>query len=172
MCNFTHSVLFHTHRVILHTRLLYAVFFVARQLLSQIDVLSSVKFPGLKLRLCKKNDKYQVCQLGWLCLKSDLLLGEIRQVTELEMISELLAEVKNSGEVEEQAKSFSGFHPHLVSEQANRKPPTYKPPIWEITKSHRKFWTNWNVENLKPSVVVASCGVSWGQNSTAHRKWA
>ena len=50
------------------------------------------------------------------------------------MISELLAEVKNSGEVEEQAKSFSGFHPHLVSEQANRKPPTYKPPIWEINK--------------------------------------
>ena len=86
------------------------------------------------MRLCKKNDKYQVCQLGWLCLKSDLLLGEIRQVTELEMISELLAEVKNSGEVEEQAKSFSGFHPHLVSEQANRKPPTYKPPIWEINK--------------------------------------
>ena len=35
--------------------------FVARQLLSQIYALSSVKFPGLKLRLCKKNDKYEVC---------------------------------------------------------------------------------------------------------------
>ena len=32
----------------------------------------------------------------------------------------------------------------------------------KLTKSHRKFWTNWNVENLKPSVVVASCGVCWG----------
>ena len=35
--------------------------FVARQLLSRIYALLSVKFPGLKLRLCKKNDKYQVC---------------------------------------------------------------------------------------------------------------
>ena len=31
----------------------------------------------------------------------------------------------------------------------------------KLTKSHRKLRTNWNVENLKPSVVVASCGV-WG----------
>ena len=35
--------------------------FVARQLLSRIYALLSVKFPGLKLQLCKKNDKYQVC---------------------------------------------------------------------------------------------------------------
>ena len=35
--------------------------FVARQLLSRIYALLSVKFPGLKLRLCKKNDNYQVC---------------------------------------------------------------------------------------------------------------
>ena len=34
---------------------------VARQLLSRIYALSSVKFPGLKLRLCKKNDKNEVC---------------------------------------------------------------------------------------------------------------
>ena len=38
--------------------------FVARQLLSQIYVLSSVKFPDLKLRLCKENDKYEVCEMG------------------------------------------------------------------------------------------------------------
>ena len=35
--------------------------FVARQILSRIYALLSVKFPGLKLWLCKKNDKYQVC---------------------------------------------------------------------------------------------------------------
>ena len=28
----------------------------------QIYALSSVKFPHLKLRLCKKNDKYEVCE--------------------------------------------------------------------------------------------------------------
>ena len=32
--------------------------FVARKLLSRIYALSSVKFRGLNLRLCKKNDKY------------------------------------------------------------------------------------------------------------------
>ena len=37
--------------------------FVARQLLLQIYALSSVKFPNLKLRLCKINDKYQVWPL-------------------------------------------------------------------------------------------------------------
>ena len=36
--------------------------FVARQLLSRIYAILSVKFPGLKLRLCKKDDKYQVWQ--------------------------------------------------------------------------------------------------------------
>ena len=36
----------------------------------------------------------------------------------------------------------------------------------KLTKSHRKLRTNWNVENLKPSVVVASCGVwGWGAGS-------
>ena len=35
--------------------------FVARQFLSQIYVLLSVKFPGLKMCECKKNDKYEVC---------------------------------------------------------------------------------------------------------------
>ena len=36
--------------------------FVARQFLSQIYALLSVKFSGLKMCECKKNDKYQVCQ--------------------------------------------------------------------------------------------------------------
>ena len=36
-------------------------FFVATQLLSRIYALSSVKFSGLKLWLCKKCDKYEVC---------------------------------------------------------------------------------------------------------------
>ena len=35
--------------------------FVARQLLLQIYPLSSVRYPHLKLRLCKKHDKYEVC---------------------------------------------------------------------------------------------------------------
>ena len=35
--------------------------FVARQLLLRIYALSSVKFSGLKLWLCKKCDKYEVC---------------------------------------------------------------------------------------------------------------
>ena len=35
--------------------------FVVRQLLSRIYALSSVKFSGLKLWLCKKSDKYEVC---------------------------------------------------------------------------------------------------------------
>ena len=35
--------------------------FVAMQLLLQIYALSCVKFPGLELRLCIKDDKYQVC---------------------------------------------------------------------------------------------------------------
>ena len=35
--------------------------FVVRQLLSCIYALSSVKFSGLKLWLCKKSDKYEVC---------------------------------------------------------------------------------------------------------------
>ena len=53
--------------------------------------------------------------------------------------------------------------PQLLSKQTNRKPPS-KRQFGKLTKSHRKFWTNWNVENLKPSVVVASCGVwGWGQ---------
>ena len=34
--------------------------FVVRQLLSRIYALSSVKFSGLKLWLCKKSDKYEV----------------------------------------------------------------------------------------------------------------
>ena len=42
--------------------------FVAKQLLLRIYALSSVKFPGLKLRLCKKNDKYQV----WFPWKNDM----------------------------------------------------------------------------------------------------
>ena len=37
--------------------------FVARQFLSRIYALLSVKFPGLKMCECKKNDKYQVCTL-------------------------------------------------------------------------------------------------------------
>ena len=38
----------------------------------------------------------------------------------------------------------------------------------KLTKSHRKLRTNWNVENLKPSVVVASCGVwGWGGGQAA-----
>ena len=44
--------------------------FVARQLLLRIYALSSVKFSGLKLRLCKKCDKYEVwiksnCEKCW-----------------------------------------------------------------------------------------------------------
>ena len=35
-------------------------YFVARQFLSQIYTLLSVKFPGLKICECKKDDKYQV----------------------------------------------------------------------------------------------------------------
>ena len=35
--------------------------FVARQFLSQIYALLSVKFSDLKMCKCKKNDKYQVC---------------------------------------------------------------------------------------------------------------
>ena len=35
--------------------------FVATQLLLRIYALSSVKFSELKLRLCKKCDKYEVC---------------------------------------------------------------------------------------------------------------
>ena len=31
--------------------------------MSQIYALSSVKFPGLKLRLCNKKDKYELCKL-------------------------------------------------------------------------------------------------------------
>ena len=38
--------------------------FVARQFLSQIYALLSVKFSGLKMCECKKNDKYQVCSLN------------------------------------------------------------------------------------------------------------
>ena len=37
--------------------------FVVRQLLSRIYALSSVKFSGLKLWLCRKSDKYEVCEL-------------------------------------------------------------------------------------------------------------
>ena len=36
--------------------------FVATQLLLRIYALSSVKFSGLKLWLCKKCDKYEVCE--------------------------------------------------------------------------------------------------------------
>ena len=62
--NFTQQWLVYTHSVISHTgwnfaqicsrSLVYAV-------LSRIYALSSVKFPHLKLRLCKKDDKYEVC---------------------------------------------------------------------------------------------------------------
>ena len=38
--------------------------FVVRQLLSRIYALSSVKFSGLKLWLCKKSDNYEVCALS------------------------------------------------------------------------------------------------------------
>ena len=62
--------------------------------------------------------------------------------------------------MEEGVNSFLCF-PQLLSKQTNRKPPS-KRQFGKLTKSHRKFWTNWNVENLKPSVVVASCGVCWG----------
>ena len=31
--------------------------------------LSSVKFPHLNLRLCKKKDKYKVCPLAWIILE-------------------------------------------------------------------------------------------------------
>ena len=54
MCSFTHSVLFYTMCVILHTVVDYSI-------LSQIYALLSVKFSGLKICECKKNDKYQVC---------------------------------------------------------------------------------------------------------------
>ena len=60
MCYFTHCVILHTvcnftHKVALRC------FFVARRVLSWNYALSSVKFLGPKLRLCKKSDKYQVC---------------------------------------------------------------------------------------------------------------
>ena len=42
--------------MILHFTLLYAV-------LSQIYALSRVKLLGLKFRLCKKNNEYEVCLL-------------------------------------------------------------------------------------------------------------
>ena len=38
--------------------------FVARQFLSQIYALLSVKFSDLKMCECKKNDKYEVCTPG------------------------------------------------------------------------------------------------------------
>ena len=71
---FTHSVYFYTPCITLHTvynftfndnfELLGVTLrcFVARQLLSRIYALLSVKFPGLKLRLCKKmtNIRYGV----------------------------------------------------------------------------------------------------------------
>ena len=62
-CSFTHSVYFYTHSVFFPTKCNFTkrVWFYAysmilrcffpRQLLSRIYVLSSVKFPGLKLRL-------------------------------------------------------------------------------------------------------------------------
>ena len=51
----------------LHTAYYFILYFtlrgfVARHLLSRIYALSSVKFLGLKLRLCKKKDKYEVCK--------------------------------------------------------------------------------------------------------------
>ena len=39
--------------------------FVARQFLSQIYALLSVKFSGLKMCECKKNDKYEVWVMMW-----------------------------------------------------------------------------------------------------------
>merc|ERR1711934_1281201 len=64
-CNFTQCMILHT----VYTFTLNDNFellgvtlrcFVARQLLSRIYALLSVKFPGLKMRLCKKDYKYQV----------------------------------------------------------------------------------------------------------------
>ena len=51
MYNFTHNVYFYTQGVILHNDLRC---FVARQFLSRIYALSSVKISGLKMCECKK----------------------------------------------------------------------------------------------------------------------
>ena len=82
VCDFTRSVWFYAQCVILHTvcnfthcAILHTVWniceillccgdlrcFVARQFLSQIYALLSVKFSGLKICLFEKNGKYQVC---------------------------------------------------------------------------------------------------------------
>ena len=69
MYNFTQSVQFYTqcmyftHNLICEFELPDASLrcFVVRQLLLCIYALSSVKFSGLKLWLCKKSDKYEVC---------------------------------------------------------------------------------------------------------------
>ena len=66
--NFTHSVWYYAQFIISHI-IFFCIWahnvslrcFVPRQLLSRICALSGVKFPGLKLRLCKKIDKYEVC---------------------------------------------------------------------------------------------------------------
>ena len=71
MYNFTQRIQFYTQCIILLCVKFYTVYsftlpftlhcFDARDLLSWICALSSVKFLGLKLRLCKKKDKYEVC---------------------------------------------------------------------------------------------------------------
>ena len=61
VCNFAHCGGLH--------------YFVARQFLSHIYALLSVKFSGLKICECKNNDKYQVC----LCNKSNVQT-EFRQI--------------------------------------------------------------------------------------------
>ena len=44
-------------------------FFVVRQSLSRNYALSSVKFSALKMGLCKKDDKDQVCRISNMILK-------------------------------------------------------------------------------------------------------
>ena len=59
--------------------------FVARQLLLQIYALSSVKFLGLKLRLCKKKDKYEV----WIHIPIRQRTPFAAQVAEIDEILEM-----------------------------------------------------------------------------------
>ena len=59
-CYFTHSVWFYTQWVFFHP-VLISHCFVASKFLSRIYALLRVKFPGLKMCWCKKNDKYEVC---------------------------------------------------------------------------------------------------------------
>ena len=83
MCKILHCVKLYTQLKNLHTEYNFPLYFtlrcfVARHLLSQIYALSSVKFLGLKLQLCKKRDKYEVtCSSDQLlpCLENANKLG-------------------------------------------------------------------------------------------------